>query len=185
MIDNRQILSVGRSVISMFHNHILTYTMLIFQVLKPKCSTRTRWHTCNHGMEHKQSGFLYSTRHIRQGFYASSPFYVQNLTLIPAWIINHTNYDVWDKIAYPFPNFNGVTVWVWKFNFIPRFPVVNYPCRDQSWSVLVIGAPGIAILFGALLPDPWDIIKCHQCISVLWRFTYWSMLSTQSSWGLI
>ena len=39
------------------------------------------------------------------------------------WISNHMPNKVWDKIIYPFPNFNGCTVkvWEWISNFIPQF----------------------------------------------------------------
>ena len=41
---------------------------------------------------------------------------------------------VWDKITYPFLNFNGTTVevWEWISNFIPCFimDVITYPCWD-------------------------------------------------------
>ena len=43
-------------------------------------------------------------------------------------------YNVWDEIAYPFPNFNGATVevWEWISNFIPHLTglVITYPCLD-------------------------------------------------------
>ena len=43
-------------------------------------------------------------------------------------------YNVWDEIAYPFPNFNGATVEVWEVisNFIPHLTelVITYPCLD-------------------------------------------------------
>ena len=39
-----------------------------------------------------------------------APFYYHGLTLIPAWISNYTHYNVWDKITYPFLNFNSETV---------------------------------------------------------------------------
>ena len=53
----------------------------------------------------------------------SSPFYKHDLTLIPACISNHTPSKVWDRITYPFLNFNGCTVEVyeWISNFIPHF----------------------------------------------------------------
>ena len=38
------------------------------------------------------------------------PFDKHVLTLIPAWISNHMPCNVWDKITYPFLNFNGCTV---------------------------------------------------------------------------
>ena len=40
----------------------------------------------------------------------SGPFYWHDLTLIPAWINNHTSSKKWDEITYPFLNFNGVAV---------------------------------------------------------------------------
>ena len=40
----------------------------------------------------------------------SGPFYLHGLTLIPAWMSNHTSSKVWDEITYPFLNFNGATV---------------------------------------------------------------------------
>ena len=42
------------------------------------------------------------------------------LTLIPAFLSNHMPSKVWDEITNPFPNFNGVTIEVWKWirNFI-------------------------------------------------------------------
>ena len=52
---------------------------------------------------------------------------------------------VWDEIIYPFPNFNGATIEVWKWvsNFIPHFimGVITYPCYDLSQTMLVKGAP--------------------------------------------
>ena len=53
---------------------------------------------------------------------SSNPFYSHDLTLISAWITNHTHMKVWNEITYPFPNFNGgtVEVWEWISNYIPR-----------------------------------------------------------------
>ena len=55
-------------------------------------------------------------------------------TLIPAWISNHIHYKTCDEITYPFPNFNGCTIEVWKWisHFIPHFTghVITYPCED-------------------------------------------------------
>ena len=63
-----------------------------------------------------------------------SPFYKHRLTLIPAWISNYINYNLWDEIIYPFPNFNSgtVEVWEWISNFIPHFirHVITYPNWD-------------------------------------------------------
>ena len=67
-------------------------------------------------------------------FDTRGPFYEHRLTLIPAWIDNHMPSKVWDKITYPFPNFNDATVEVseWISNFIPHFVmgVITYPCWD-------------------------------------------------------
>ena len=43
-------------------------------------------------------------------FLTSGPFYWHGLTLIPAWISNDMHGNVWDKITYPFLNFNDCTV---------------------------------------------------------------------------
>ena len=42
--------------------------------------------------------------------FACDRFYLHGLILIPAWISNHTQYNVWDEIIYPFLNFNGATL---------------------------------------------------------------------------
>ena len=46
--------------------------------------------------------------------YIWSPFLNHGLTLVPAWISNYMRYKVWDKITYPFPNFNCCTIEVWE-----------------------------------------------------------------------
>ena len=57
---------------------------------------------------------------------------VHLLTSIEAWIRNHVPIKGWGEITYPFPNFNGATVEVWKWisNFIPQFTmdVITYQC---------------------------------------------------------
>ena len=62
------------------------------------------------------------------------PFYYHGLTLIPAWISNFIHCKLWYEIIYPFPNFNGCTVEVWKWisNFISHFAghVITYPWWD-------------------------------------------------------
>ena len=63
-------------------------------------------------------------------------FYEHDLTFIRAWMSNHIPIKVWNKITYPFPNFNCVTVAVWKWisNFIPHFIMdgMTYPCWDWN-----------------------------------------------------
>ena len=44
------------------------------------------------------------------GKIACVPFYLHDLTLIPAWINNYIHYKVWGVITYPLLNFNGCTV---------------------------------------------------------------------------
>ena len=58
-------------------------------------------------------------------------FVKDNLCNIPGaplltWISNYIHYKVWDKITYPFPN------WEWISNFIPHFSghVITYPWWD-------------------------------------------------------
>ena len=61
-------------------------------------------------------------------------FYQLEVSLTPAWIRNHMHCKVWDEITFPFPNFNGFTVEVWKWisNMIPHFMmgVTTYAHRD-------------------------------------------------------
>ena len=60
------------------------------------------------------------------------PFYLRELTLIPAWISNHSHYDVWNGFTYPSPSLDGwaVEVWGWICNFIPQFigHEITFPC---------------------------------------------------------
>ena len=60
-----------------------------------------------------------------------SPFYLHDLTLIPAWLNNYIHYKVWNEIIYPFQNFNGCTdeVWEWISSFFSHFTelVITYP----------------------------------------------------------
>ena len=53
---------------------------------------------------------------------AWGPFYKHRLTLIPAWISNHTPSKMWDEITYPFPNFNSAAIEVleWISKSIPH-----------------------------------------------------------------
>ena len=50
-----------------------------------------------------------------------------------------------DEITYPFPNFNGGTVEIKEWNFIPQIimSVITYPCWDWSSTMLEKGVPGI------------------------------------------
>ena len=49
------------------------------------------------------------------------------LTLIPAWISNYNNYEVWDEITHPFPNFKSYIVENLELisNFISHFNCVR------------------------------------------------------------
>ena len=77
----------------------------------------------------------------------NSPFPQPGLTLILPWIINHVPDKVWDEITYPLPRLNGgiIEVSEWISNFIQHFmmDMINYPCLDQSQSMLTKGTEGI------------------------------------------
>ena len=53
---------------------------------------------------------------------------------------------MWDEITFPFPNFNGtpVEVWKWISNVVTHFSgyVITYTNWDQSYSILVKDASG-------------------------------------------
>ena len=72
------------------------------------------------------------------------PFYYYRLTLIPASISNYSHDQLWDKITYPFPNFNGATVEVWEW--ISNSTHFLLGMQDLSSLMLVKGAPGLKIL---------------------------------------
>ena len=71
-------------------------------------------------------------------------------TLIPASISNYKPSKVWDEIIYPFPNFSGciVEVWKWISNLTPHFimDVITYPCWDLRLSMLVKRGRSSALL---------------------------------------
>ena len=100
------------------------------------------------------------------------------LTSIPAWISNCNYHKVWDEITYPFPNFNGYTVevWKWRSNFVPHFTghVITYPCLDWSLSMLVKWAPWYMINFPEYFygsPQIPSITSCcHVCIICVHHF---------------
>ena len=50
------------------------------------------------------------------------------LIILQAWISNYIHYEIYDEIAYLFPNFNAATVevWEWISNFIPHYWVCDY-----------------------------------------------------------
>ena len=65
---------------------------------------------------------LAQKRNLRQmdkPFVSWGPYYQHRLTLIRKWISDNMSSKVWDKITYPFLNFNGciVEVWEWISNF--------------------------------------------------------------------
>ena len=82
----------------------------------------------------------------------TDPFYQHGLTLIPAWISNHMPSEVWGKLSYPFPNFNGCASkvpknlfsdWCWKtkvkkyFNFCLYVFVLIYESLVVSSRIVV------------------------------------------------
>ena len=76
---------------------------------------------------------------------------------------------MWDEITYPFLNLSGCTVEVyeWISNFILQFTgrVVNYPCWDQSSTMLIKEGPGaieevkVASMIPCLTYDKLNICK--------------------------
>ena len=66
------------------------------------------------------------------------------LISISAWKSNHASSKVWDEITYPFPNFNGCTVYVWEWisNCIPQFIMdvitILKNCRCPIWHYFTI-----------------------------------------------
>ena len=82
-----------------------------------------------------------------QKYSQQGSFYQHGLTLLPAWINNYINYEMWYEITYPFPNFIGraVLFWEWISNFIPHFigHVITYPCQDiklHHYNDVIMGA---------------------------------------------
>ena len=85
----------------------------------------TQEYPCHHGLGMNQLICIFWCWHL-------GSLYWHGLTLIPAWLSNHTPNKVWDEIVYPFPNFNGATieVWEWIRNSTPHFimGVITSPC---------------------------------------------------------
>ena len=88
--------------------------------------------------------------------------YLYGLHLIPTWISYHIHHIIWDEITYPFPDFNGCTVWLfshagykakpcWWFisanNFLPHWIQFVQRYRYQfNISALIINTTVIQIL---------------------------------------
>ena len=93
---------------------------------------RNVWNENMQGIQTNMDGALFFC--LFHCFVSWDPFYKHGLTLIPAWISNHTSSKVWDEITYPILNFNGWTVegYEWISNFIPHIitDVITYPCWD-------------------------------------------------------
>ena len=73
--------------------------------------------------------FDFLTRHVPNW---CDLFYKHRLTLIPAWINNHINYKVWDKITYPFPNFKGAAVDVCQVSLHKSKATVKWPVSQNE-----------------------------------------------------
>ena len=93
------------------------------------------------------------------------PFYLHELTLLPAWIRKYMPSKWWFETAYPFPNFNGYAVKVlgWISYFISLFimDVSNYPSCDLNKSLLVKNAPKLPI--SASTPRQLWHMYCSSC----------------------
>ena len=103
------------------------------------------------------------------------PYYCYGSTLISAWISNHTPSKVWNKITYPFPNFNGATieVWEWMNNFIPYFirDAITYPCWGESQNHVSKIFPG--------LNDKIDVLFAHKQLA---KMFYIDAFVTHTTW---
>ena len=64
------------------------------------------------------------------------PFYLHELTLIPAWISIHMPSEVWDELTYPFPKFQRLNRWSqgMESNYTSYFTidVILYSYEDSS-----------------------------------------------------
>ena len=81
--------------------------------------------------------FIWWRHHDNEVPFGGKPYYLDPLLLTwinlnPAWISNYVHNKLWDEITYPFSNFNGGIVEVWKCisNFSPQFTgrVITCPC---------------------------------------------------------
>ena len=76
-------------------------------------------------------------------------------------------------ISIPKLQWYNVAVWGWISNFIPHFTgrVINYSYWDQSWCMLVTGAPVEIYLTAALFDEYHTWISASNCERG--RFTKW------------
>ena len=65
---------------------------------------------------------------------AQGTFYQHGLTLIPAWISNHVPSNIWNEITYPFPNFNGASLWIDIFEVKLTFETLTVRGQQHSFS---------------------------------------------------
>ena len=119
--------------------YILTITATVttnskLYLLKSRITRRHRGGPCVKQIHFDVRYFIFIRNKIPLTEVARDPFYYRGFTLIPVWISNHMSNKMWDKITYPFPNFNGCRVEVveWISNFIPHFimEVITSPCWD-------------------------------------------------------
>ena len=80
---------------------------------------------------------VYNSPHFPgDAYFVAIPFIsrIPHEPLIKAWISKYMISKVWDKIIYPFPNFNGgtVKVWEWINDAIQQFKMdmLTYPHWD-------------------------------------------------------
>ena len=57
------------------------------------------------------------------------PVYLYVLTLIAVWICDHISSKVWDKITYPFLNFNSINIGTWNGRYF--HPTLNDRCNHS------------------------------------------------------
>ena len=91
------------------------------------------------------------------------------------WTSNHTNYDVRDKIIYPFPNFNGRSRWSLEMNMwfhltldwacgylsMPGFKLIRVSLRVPCWLTTVFKRD-YSQTYISVWTHKRHIIFCHQ-----------------------
>ena len=87
------------------------------------------------------------------------PFAKNGLTLSPAWISYRFHHEVSDEITYPFTNFDGATVEVWKWTRASDY-------LNMMWLKLIQKGHMEAMVCFALL-FKWHVKKINVSVTLL------------------
>ena len=87
-----------------------TYQTIIYINTREGWKPQTTQQLCNNFWSGSLHGQTERDELIHCDLVTFGPFYLHDLTLIPAWISNYMPGRVWGEITYPFLNFNGATV---------------------------------------------------------------------------